>query len=83
MIKRMLPIHQHFPLSQELAAQFTHQLSRFESSILIHDGNKTINAKSLLGVLSLVGLESDKVEFIIDGTDEAEALKSLEAYFHR
>lgn len=51
--------------------------SKFESSIYIEKENKTINAKSIMGVMTL-GLKSGEgLNLIIDGSDEENALSTL------
>jgi phosphocarrier protein len=49
----------------------------FNSKILISIGEKTVNAKSALGVLSACVREGDEIELICEGTDENEALEIL------
>lgn len=49
----------------------------FQSSISIRMGNKTVNAKSVLGVLSAGVKNGDEIELICDGPDEDEALEVL------
>lgn len=67
--------------NREKAAVFTHILSRFEASVMICDRNRSINAKSLLGLLSLGRTDDHRVEFTIDGPDEQEALEAIKAFF--
>jgi phosphocarrier protein HPr len=49
----------------------------FESSIMIKKKNKTVNAKSILGVLSAGIKYHDKIELICDGPDEKVAMDVL------
>ena len=53
MITLKLSIKHNFPFTQEAAARFAQMLSRYEASVLLRDAHRTINAKSLLGILSL------------------------------
>ena len=50
---------------------------RFQSSIKFEDGNTTANAKSVLSVLGACVKCGDEIEFVCEGEDEAEALKTL------
>ena len=43
------------------------------------DGNRRVNAKSMLGILSLGILAEAKFKIIADGPDEDSAIKTLEA----
>jgi phosphocarrier protein len=49
----------------------------YKSSITIRIGEKSVNAKSVLGVLSACVKHGDEIKLICDGPDEAEALASL------
>lgn len=77
-----IPLPESFTFSQENAARLVQQLSKFESSIMIQDQNRTINAKSLLGFLSLAYMRPSFLEFCVDGSDESEACKALTSCFH-
>lgn len=46
----------------------------FKASISIRTADKTVNAKSVLGVLSACVRNGDEIELICDGPDEKEAL---------
>lgn len=53
---------------------------RFNSNIMIESGKKTINAKSLMGIMAL-GLQSgDTIVVTADGLDESEACESVVDY---
>jgi len=49
----------------------------FKSTISIRLGNKTVNAKSVLGVLSACIKYGDEIELICEGCDEEEASEIL------
>lgn len=49
----------------------------FESTINIRSGDKEVNAKSVLGVLSACIKCGDEIELICDGPDEEEAMRVL------
>lgn len=49
----------------------------FKSTISIRLGNKTVNAKSVLGVLSACIKYGDEIELICEGPDEEEAANVL------
>ncbi len=61
------------------AALFVAAASRFSSQILVEIGNKKINAKSIMGVLSLGITEGDEVHIFASGLDEQQAVDSLSA----
>lgn len=54
--------------------------SKYESSIYLEADSKKVNAKSIMGMMSL-GLDTgEKVNAFADGADEDEALKGIEDY---
>ena len=60
------------------ATFFIQQANTFKSSIWIEKEDRRVNAKSLLGVLSMGIVKGTVVTLIADGEDEAEALSGLE-----
>ncbi len=60
-----------------IAANFIKQASAFTSYILISKDNNSVNAKSLLGFLSLGMVRGVSVELSAEGADAAEALEAL------
>lgn len=56
--------------------------NQFSSSIYLVLGEKRINAKSIMGVMSLALLNGTEIVIDAEGPDEAEAIASLEAFFN-
>lgn len=54
--------------------------SQFESSIYVECGNKKVNAKSIMGMMTLGLSVGEKVLVSADGADEEEAINSIEKY---
>ena len=59
------------------ATCFVQKANEFKSVLYIEKEEKRINAKSLLGILSLGILCDAKITLIADGSDEREALEAL------
>ena len=59
------------------ATFFVQNAHNFKSAIWVESGNRRVNAKSLLGVLSLGIAKGMTVTLIADGFDEEEALAEL------
>lgn len=54
--------------------------SKFESRIYMENQTRKVNAKSIMGMMAL-GLDNgEEVTIYADGTDENEAVRSLENY---
>jgi len=59
------------------ATYFIQKANEFRCSIWVEKDERRVNAKSLLGVLSLGIVGGTKIKIIADGADEAEALAGL------
>lgn len=54
--------------------------SQYESSVYVECGDKKVNAKSIMGMMSL-GLDTgETIRVIADGQDERQALEDIEEY---
>lgn len=56
---------------------FIKKANEFESEIWVEKDNRKVNAKSLLGVLSLGIIGGNPIKIISDGIDERQALDAL------
>ena len=54
--------------------------SQFESRILFEAGDKQVNVKSIMGMMSLGIAEGEQVTIIADGADEENAVADIEQY---
>ena len=61
------------------ATFFIQKANEFKSSIWVEKEERRVNAKSLLGVLSLGIVGGTMIDIIADGCDEQEAVDSLVA----
>ena len=61
------------------ATFFIQKANEFKSSIWVEKEERRVNAKSLLGVLSLGISQGSAITIIADGADEAEAVAGLAA----
>ncbi len=59
------------------ATFFIQKANEFRSSIWVEKDERRVNAKSLLGVLSLGIVGGTSIKIIADGSDEKEALDAL------
>ena len=77
MITKEVVINNHEGLHARPATFFIQKANEFKSSIWIEKDERRVNAKSLLGVLSLGIVKGTAINIIADGADEAEAIKTL------
>lgn len=54
--------------------------SQYESSIYVEVEEKKVNAKSIMGMMSLAIAAGETVTVIADGTDEEAAMENIEKY---
>ena len=59
------------------ATFFIQKANEFKASIWIEKEERRVNAKSLLGILSLGIVGGTSIRIIADGSDEKEAVKAL------
>lgn len=77
MINKELTIKCEGGLHARTAALFVRESNKFESQILIEYENKKINAKSIMGVLSLGIKPGEKMFILANGKDENDAVEAL------
>ena len=78
MISRDITIQNSVGLHARPATFFIQKANSYKSSIWVEKDERRVNAKSLLGVLSLGITKGMTVTLIADGADEVEALNGLE-----
>ena len=78
MLYKELTIKNKEGLKSRPAALFVQIASRFESQILIECENKKVNAKSIMGVLSLGIQQGGTIYVLANGKDEKAAISALE-----
>ena len=79
MITKEAVINNQVGLNARPATFFIQKANEFKSSIWIEKDERRVNAKSLLGVLSLGIVKGTTVTLVADGADEQEAIDTLTA----
>ena len=64
-------------------AMLVQKASQFSSKVHIEVGNKKVNAKSIMGMMSLSVCGGDEVIVVTEGTDEEVAANEIELYLSR
>lgn len=77
MVIREVVINNQVGLHARPATFFIQKANEFKCSIWIEKDERKVNAKSLLGVLSLGIVKGTSINIIADGTDEEEAVNTL------
>lgn len=61
-------------------AVFVQVASQYDCSIIVEYREKRVNAKSIMGMMSLGIAQGEKVSVFADGPDEKEAVAGIEKY---
>ena len=80
MIKKPITINLSTGLEARPVAQLVQVASQFNSEIYVEIGKKRVNAKSIMGMMSLAMNYEDMVTVVTEGEDEKEALDTLEQF---
>ena len=78
-VKKDVLVQNQVGLQARPATFFIQKANEFKSSIWVEKEERRVNAKSLLGVLSLGIVGGTSIDIIADGSDEQEAVDSLVA----
>ena len=70
-------------LHNRQATYFVQKANEFESSIWLESANRKMNAKSLLGIMSLGIVTGASVSLSANGVDEEAAVNALEVLLQR
>ncbi len=73
----MVPIVNKLGLHARAAAKVVHTANKFSSEIYIGTNDEEVNAKSILGLLTLAATQGTSVQIRADGQDEDEAIKTM------
>ncbi len=77
MFSKEVIVNNQVGLHARPATFFIQRANEFKSSIWIEKEARKVNAKSLLGVLSLGITKGTQIDILADGADEQEAVSSL------
>lgn len=79
MIKKTFVITSEVGLHARPATLLVQEASRYSSEVELKYDEKTVNVKSIMGVMSLGIPQGGNFELLINGNDEEEAFTNLEA----
>lgn len=80
MIKKPITVQLANGLEARPVALLVQVASQYESEIYVESQEKRVNAKSIMGMMTL-GLDAgEQITVSADGTDEAEAVEDIEKY---
>ncbi len=81
MIKTQVTVTNRAGLHTRPAAMLVKLASKFKSEITLMRDGFVINAKSIIGVMTLAAEQGCKLDLIVDGIDEEEAAEEIKKLF--
>lgn len=80
MVKKTVTVRRQAGLEARPIAMLVQKASQFSSRVHIEVGTKSINAKSIMGMMSLSVGNGDELVVVTEGTDEVAAANEIETY---
>ena len=82
MITKKLTILNKLGLHARAAAKVVSMANEFESTIIITKDGKNADARSIMKLLMLSASQGSRINIEVDGTDQKDAMKSIEKLFN-
>ncbi len=80
MLKKTVTIKLENGLEARPVAMLVQMASRYASSIYMESESRRVNAKSIMGMMTLGLMPGEKVVVTADGADEENAIEQIETY---
>ncbi|MDN7243511.1 HPr family phosphocarrier protein [Planococcus sp. N028] len=79
MIEKEVKVLLNTGLQARQAALFVQEANRFNADVYLEKENKKVNAKSIMGIMSLAISKGTSIKISADGSDEENAVNALTA----
>ena len=83
MIKNQITFPEGKPLNRSSAAQLVQIANRYDCRVMIEHCQKLVNAKSMLGLLSLGVEEQAELTLVADGAEEEAAVAAIVEWLNK
>ena len=80
MVKKLITVELASGLEARPAAMLVQVASQYESAIYLEAEAKRVNAKSIMGMMTLRLCQGEELTVVAEGRDEEEAAKGLELF---
>ena len=77
MVENLVKVDLETGLQARPAAQFVQEANRYSSHLFLEKDGKKVNAKSIMGLMSLAIANGEEVKITADGPDEQTAMNHL------
>ncbi len=77
MVENSVKVDLDTGLQARPAAKFVQEANRYSSHLFLEKDGKKVNAKSIMGLMSLAIANGEEIKIIADGPDEEDALNHL------
>lgn len=81
MVKRTVTIQSELDMDARPIAHLVQEASQYSSMVCIEMDNKQINAKSIMGMMSLELVKGTTLTVVAEGEDERNAVEGVETFF--
>ena len=82
MLKKVITIEGQEGSEAKPVAMLVQVASQYESTIYLETGSKRVNAKSIMGMMTLALMEGMDILVEADGNDETAAVSEIEKYLN-
>lgn len=83
MVETNLEVKLKTGLQARQAALFVQEANRYKSEVYLQREQKKVNAKSIMGIMSLAIAKGSTITLIADGADENEAIARLSKFIEK
>ena len=81
MTEQVIKVSNRAGIHARPAAVLVHAIKDFKASIYFEKGNDRINAKSIMGILTLAAAYKTELKIIAEGEDEKQAVETIVRLF--
>ncbi|MBB4826575.1 catabolite repression HPr-like protein [Sporosarcina luteola] len=79
MVEKTVEVKMKTGLQARQAALFVQEANRFSADVFLKKDERQVNAKSIMGIMSLAVARGTSITLMADGVDEEKALDTLSA----
>lgn len=80
MMEKSIKLQMDGQLEARPIAMLVQVASQYDSTVYLENEGRKVNAKSIMGMMSLAASLGTEIRIITDGSDEEQAMAGMEAY---